>query len=86
MKSAGKTVITIDLNPMSRTAIHSDVTIVDNIVRALPLMVKYAQQMNGMAKETLLSTMSGFDNRKNLSEAVSLMMNHLERKAREGLE
>jgi 4-phosphopantoate--beta-alanine ligase len=32
----GKTVITVDLNPLSRTAKAADVTIVDELTRALP--------------------------------------------------
>ncbi len=34
-----KKVITIDLNPMSRTAKKATITIVDNITRALPLLI-----------------------------------------------
>ena len=36
----GKTVITVDLNPMSRTARTASITIVDNVVRALPLLIE----------------------------------------------
>lgn len=38
LKAMGKTVITIDLNPLSRTARAADVTIVDEVTRALPLL------------------------------------------------
>ncbi len=38
LKAMGKTVITIDLNPLSRTARSADVTIVDELTRALPLL------------------------------------------------
>jgi 4-phosphopantoate--beta-alanine ligase len=38
LKAMGKTVITIDLNPLSRTARAADVTIVDELTRALPLL------------------------------------------------
>ncbi len=38
LKAMGKTVITIDLNPLSRTACTADVTIVDELTRALPLL------------------------------------------------
>lgn len=38
LKAMGKTVITIDLNPLSRTAKAADVTIVDELTRALPLL------------------------------------------------
>lgn len=38
----GKKVVTIDLNPLSRTARAATVTIVDNLTRCLPLMVERA--------------------------------------------
>lgn len=40
LKKMGKTVITIDLNPLSRTARTADITIVDELTRALPLLDK----------------------------------------------
>lgn len=36
----GKKVITVDLNPMSRTARTASITIVDNLTRALPILTK----------------------------------------------
>ncbi|MFC1768651.1 phosphopantothenate/pantothenate synthetase [Nanoarchaeota archaeon] len=41
LRKMGKKVITIDLNPLSRTSQEANVTIVDNIVRALPLLIEY---------------------------------------------
>jgi 4-phosphopantoate--beta-alanine ligase len=38
----GKQVITIDLNPLSRTARTAQITIVDNLTRCLPLLVEAA--------------------------------------------
>jgi 4-phosphopantoate---beta-alanine ligase len=40
LKAMGKTVITIDLNPLSRTARTADITIVDELTRALPLLAE----------------------------------------------
>jgi len=40
LRKMGKEVVTVDLNPMSRTAKQASVTIVDNVVRALPLLCK----------------------------------------------
>lgn len=40
----GKTVITIDLNPLSRTARMAQITIVDNLTRCLPLLVSAAAE------------------------------------------
>jgi 4-phosphopantoate--beta-alanine ligase len=82
LKAIDKYVITIDLNPMSRTAVFSDVTIVDNIVRALPLMVEFAQELKDLPRESLLAITSEFDNQRNLSEAIRLMIGHLDNKAK----
>ena len=77
LKGIGKFVITIDLNPMSRTAVFSDITIVDNIVRAVPLMVQYAGEMKDWPHEMLDVLVAGFNNRRNLSSEVSLIKAHL---------
>ena len=46
---SGKKVITIDLNPLSRTAQAATVTIVDNITRSMPLLITEVkrQKMHG---------------------------------------
>ncbi|MFX1261679.1 MAG: phosphopantothenate/pantothenate synthetase [Promethearchaeota archaeon] len=77
LKAIGKFVITIDLNPMSRTAIFSDITIVDNIVRAVPLMVQYAREMKDWPHAKLDALVADFDNQRNLSRGVSLIKTHL---------
>ncbi|MER3407354.1 MAG: phosphopantothenate/pantothenate synthetase [Nitrososphaera sp.] len=66
----GKKVITVDLNPLSRTAVAADVTIVDNLVRAMPALVEQARALKGKSAGTLQKIVDGFDNKKNL--AVSL--------------
>lgn len=40
----GKQVITIDLNPLSRTSRAAQITIVDNLTRCLPLLVSACQE------------------------------------------
>ncbi|MEE2657277.1 MAG: phosphopantothenate/pantothenate synthetase [Candidatus Latescibacterota bacterium] len=40
LRKMGKDVITVDLNPLSRTAHTATITIVDNLVRALPRLVE----------------------------------------------
>ncbi|HEV8388123.1 MAG TPA: 4-phosphopantoate--beta-alanine ligase [Nitrososphaera sp.] len=67
----GKKVITVDLNPISRTAKASNVAIVDNIVRALPALVESAISLkNG---KTLQEIYDGFDNAKNLDESLEII-------------
>ena len=46
LRKMGKAVVTVDLNPMSRTAQQANITIVDNVVRALPLLCKEIREFN----------------------------------------
>lgn len=70
----GKKVIAIDLNPMSRTAKAATVTIVDNIVRAVPNMTAMAKRMNGMPSSELLEIVEEYHNEKALAQALEDMM------------
>jgi 4-phosphopantoate--beta-alanine ligase len=79
LKAIGKFVITIDLNPMSRTAVHSDIAIIDNVVRAFPLMVKYAKEMKTWPATELQKTADEFNNDVNLSKAILLIASRLDK-------
>ena len=81
LKAIGKFVITIDLNPMSRTAVYSDVTMVDNIIRSLPLMVKFAKEMKDHPEEDLRKIVDEFDNDENLAMSLRIIMKNLDAKA-----
>lgn len=39
LRAAGKEVVTVDLNPLSRTAKLASISIIDNVVRAVPLLI-----------------------------------------------
>ena len=56
LRATGKSVITVDLNPISRTSRDASVTIVDNIVRAVPRMVAYASEMCGVKNDSFLAS------------------------------
>jgi len=73
----GKTVIAIDLNPLSRTAQGASITIVDNITRAVPNISKFAEELKNSKKDALLGLVDEFDNRKNLADAVNEIAAHL---------
>lgn len=60
----GKTVIVIDLNPLSRSAKMGSITIVDELTRVAQNMLDLVQT------EQPLETESPFDNNKNLAEAL----------------
>lgn len=66
----GKKVISIDLNPLSRTAIASNVTIVDNIVRAMPNMIKISKQLVNRDRSYLSKQIKNFDNMQNMHKSL----------------
>jgi 4-phosphopantoate--beta-alanine ligase len=73
LKKAKKKVITFDLNPLSRTAQTADVTIVDNVTRAMKLLVSESKKSG--RKVT-------FDNKKNLKSSILEIRKNLERRAK----
>jgi 4-phosphopantoate---beta-alanine ligase len=74
LKKIGKFVITVDLNPFSRTARAADITIVDNIVRAMPNMADIAEELatkkHGRKRHTLEVELKGFSNQRNMSKMI----------------
>ena len=70
---SGKNIITIDLNPLSRTSRMSDVSIVDNVVRSLPFMTKIAEDLKLQDKKLLLDIIEEYDNKENLKESLKLL-------------
>ena len=66
-----KTVIAIDLNPLSRTSRAANITIVDNVVRAMPALIEAARKLRGTM--SLKKITDNFDNRKNLQESLKIM-------------
>ncbi len=73
LKNAGKTIITFDLNPLSRTAQTADITIVDNVIRGMRLLISACKK----AKTKKVN----FNNRKALASAISEIKNNLKRRA-----
>ncbi|MGB1377654.1 MAG: phosphopantothenate/pantothenate synthetase [Nitrosopumilus sp.] len=74
LKKAKKKIITFDLNPLSRTAQTADITIVDNVIRAMKLLVIESK------KKT--QKMSNYDNKKNLQVSILEIKKNLERRAK----
>ena len=63
----GKTVIAIDLNPLSRTARSATLTIVDELTRALPQITRACYEISEAEKRSLIGSV---DNHYLLSEAI----------------
>ena len=70
LRKSGKNIITIDLNPLSRTSKMSDVSIMDNIVRAIPFMTKISEDLKTQDKQVLMEIVNEFDNEENLKESL----------------
>ncbi|RWX73261.1 MAG: Phosphopantothenate synthetase, archaeal [Candidatus Methanosuratincola subterraneus] len=83
LKKMNKYVITIDLNPLSRTAQTADITIVDNIIRALPNLVSAVEELRSQDMSVLNEILEEFDNRKNLSSMLIHIRDRLTRLAEE---
>ncbi|WXG46053.1 MAG: 4-phosphopantoate--beta-alanine ligase [Candidatus Atabeyarchaeum deiterrae] len=85
LRKMGKTVIAIDLNPISRTAKAASITIVDNVVRAMPNLVLEASKLKSEGKKSELERLvKGFDNRKNLVDCLSQIWNGISRLKKDG--
>ena len=68
--NSGKIVIAIDLNPLSRTAQMADITIVDNIIRTIPLMIKIASEFKEKDEKFLKRIIANFSNEDNLKKSL----------------
>jgi len=79
----GKTVITIDLNPLSRTALTANVTIIDNVIRALNNMVQFTKDMKNNSKNALQEVIDSYNNDLIISDALYAMQENLKNKAEE---
>jgi len=68
----GKTVISIDLNPLSRTTLFSTISIVDEVTRAVPNIIRFS---NELAENAVLAsnTVQSFDNAAQLRELFRLL-------------
>ena len=78
----GKKVIAIDLNPLSRTSRMATVTIVDNIVRAVPNLISQAKDLSATNPSYLQSLLDGYDNGVILRQCVDEIQSHLTKQFR----
>jgi len=79
-----KKVISIDLNPLSRTAQSSHITIVDNIVRTMPLLIEEIKDLRQQSSNKINEIIKGYENEKNLEKVTDIMLNTLKKESKEG--
>ncbi|MGC8725992.1 MAG: phosphopantothenate/pantothenate synthetase [Thermoplasmata archaeon] len=77
LKKMGKIVISIDLNPFSRTTLSSDVSIVDELTRAINNLTSLYIEMKNMDKKTLDDLIKGFNNVYNRKQMVNYICKKL---------
>ena len=80
----GKKVIAIDLNPLSRTAQKASITIVDNVVRAMPKLVETVKKLKMESLDECRKILLQFDNHRNLAESLDIIRERLSKLAEEG--
>jgi 4-phosphopantoate--beta-alanine ligase len=77
LKKMGKTVIAIDLNPLSRTAKSADITVVDNVIRAIPNIEKWVKELKKQNISVLRDMINSWDNDKMLNEVQGFISKRL---------
>ncbi len=70
LRRMGKEVVTVELNPMSRTAQQASVTIVDNVVRALPLLCTAVQETSKLTAAAMQDVVASYRNDAVLRKAL----------------
>jgi 4-phosphopantoate--beta-alanine ligase len=85
LRRLGKVVIAIDLNPLSRTSRAANITIVDNVVRAIPNMVRLAREMRNLGRDVLMKILTDFNNDENLGETIRYIIGRLTKLMNEGV-
>jgi len=77
LKKMGKTIIAIDLNPLSRTAKSANITIVDNVVRAIPNIEKWVKNLKKYDKSFLKNIIDSWNNNKMLKNTLNFISQRL---------
>ncbi len=83
LKKEGKKVIAVDLNPISRTSLWADVTIVDNIVRTLPEMIEIANKLKNSEEKELKKIIELFDNKHNIQASLDTIIQYTKKQKKD---
>ena len=84
LRRMGKVTIAVDLNPLSRTSQMATVTIVDNLVRAIPNLTSMVEGMKATAPSKLDSLAREYDNEKVLGASIAFIGERLASLSRTG--
>jgi 4-phosphopantoate---beta-alanine ligase len=78
LEAEGKKIISIDLNPLSRTSRVASVSIVDNVVRAIPGLIVASRKMKELPRSQLETYTSNFNNETNLASSIGQIVQYLQ--------
>jgi 4-phosphopantoate--beta-alanine ligase len=78
LRNMGKKVIAIDLNPLSRTAKTANITIVDNVIRAIPNIERWVKLLKNEDKKNLQKMIDSWDNLKTLKDIYIFISKRLQ--------
>ena len=82
LRKIGKKVITFDLNPLSRTSQTANITIIDNVTRAMGLLIAECKNLSKQNKRVLEKIVNDFDNKKNISDNIIEIRDNLTKRSR----
>ncbi|MDZ7793745.1 MAG: phosphopantothenate/pantothenate synthetase [Spirochaetia bacterium] len=77
LRGMGKTVLTVDLNPLSRTSRKANISIVDNLMRAVPLLTEAVERLKGRDERELKKIVNNFNNKRNLKACLDFIADRL---------
>ncbi len=78
LRRLGKTVIAVDLNPLSRTSRAASISIVDNIVRAMPKLINEVKDLrSNYSLEKIREILASYNNEEVLKESIRYILNRL---------
>ncbi|MFW9994876.1 MAG: phosphopantothenate/pantothenate synthetase [Candidatus Odinarchaeota archaeon] len=76
LRKMGKKVITVDLNPLSRTSLSANVTIVNNITRSLPSIINHVEELKANP-EQVKKIIEEFDNESWIKASIKYIAEYL---------
>src|SRR6056297_365129 len=77
LRGMGKTVLTVDLNPLSRTSRKANISIVDNLMRAVPLLTEAVEKLKSRDEKELKKIRDDFSNQRNLKACLDFIADRL---------
>jgi len=83
LRNLGKNIVTVDLNPLSRTSLTATVSITNNITRSITEMIEIAKELKNSSPDQIKMLRGTLENKKLLREALEFIVFRLKKLASE---